>query len=416
MVRDNLNPVWNHSARFADFEAGDRLVFTVYDQDMKIKSDDFLGRAFLTSDMFYPDGFDGEIELLESGGKKAYLKVGIHPVPSSGGFRRRSVLSRRSLCSSGSRGSSARDAASLTFGKVLTGESKASSLLSSAKSSSSAKSFPPSGRQDSGGQDMAGSEVEEPQDGTPEQIHSAFSTRVTVHSYARCKPSGNNNKPADYIWLKHCLDHVAANQGMMLQCKGQKGVLVTPVLFLIGSCKNYFCEMQAMMFVVDSKSKLDFWWVKPSKKTPDIIENETLTRQDAGKHKNSPGRSGPVYQPLADLLQDGLQAGEWCFGLKTVACAGEEVVRAFVYHEMAPREVLYICFLWQEDFTLNPFASSKYIKGKIVYQRDPDVTEFFARQYEIIDGAMEIADFEEGPTTSVLPDDSIKVLYDISAP
>eukprot|EP00966_Prymnesium_polylepis_P137745 3183275-Prymnesium_polylepis.1 len=47
---------------------------------------------------------------------------------------------------------------------------------------------------------------------------------------------------------------------------------------------------------------VDFWWIKPKKSNGAELETQTLPRQNEGPHKNSPGRSQPVYAPLASLF------------------------------------------------------------------------------------------------------------------
>lgn len=73
---------------------------------------------------------------------------------------------------------------------------------------------------------------------------------------------------------------------------------------------------------------------------------------------------------------------------------------------------------WQEDWTSCPLAYHRYIKGKLVYQKDPEKLEFWLRQYQIDDGHAHIAEFEEGPIETILPgkilpDNTVKVLYDV---
>lgn len=243
-----------------------------------------------------------------------------------------------------------------------------------------------------------------------------FTTKTCVNRCTQCKPSGNSNKPGDFVWLEYCLDQLAANKAASLGCAGEHGDPLTPILFVIGGCPNSMCGIQAVMFAVSAKSVVDFWWVKPNKQSPKEIEHETLKRHETGKHKNAPGRSAPFYQPLADLFQQGVRVRDWEFGLAPANSeSGTQIVRAFLRHGKAPDETLYILFMWQEDFPLNPFARSKYIKGKLVYQRSFGSAEYFSRQYELHDGAISIADFEEGPVSTVLPGESLKTLWDIRA-
>jgi len=234
--------------------------------------------------------------------------------------------------------------------------------------------------------------------------------------YSRTTPSSNKNTTADYNWLEDCLCTLSANKAETLSCSCvATKTSLTPVLFVIGGCPNALCGMQAVMFAVDSSSALDFWWVKPSKTDPTKLEKDTLNRNDSGKNKNDPGRSKPFYQPLADLFQQGSRVKNWSFGLKKFDHASGQVMRAFIKNESNPDEVLYMLYLWQEDWTTNPFARSKYIKGKLVYQRSLDSTDYFFKQYEIHDGVAFISDGEDGPGSNILALDDIKVLYEIGA-
>jgi len=66
-VRSNtLEPVWNKQCDF-DYTPGDPLEFSVFDKDIWPKSDDFLGRARLLAEHFYPSGFDGDLPLDDQG-------------------------------------------------------------------------------------------------------------------------------------------------------------------------------------------------------------------------------------------------------------------------------------------------------------------------------------------------------------
>mmetsp|Transcript_62171 Transcript_62171/g.180274 ORF Transcript_62171/g.180274 Transcript_62171/m.180274 type:complete len:524 (+) Transcript_62171:58-1629(+) len=74
VIKDCLDPVWNHSAQLVGFEIGDSLSFAVLDKDLFLK-DDVLGRAALSSEDIN-NGFIGELELKDAGlGVKATLKV-----------------------------------------------------------------------------------------------------------------------------------------------------------------------------------------------------------------------------------------------------------------------------------------------------------------------------------------------------
>jgi len=74
---DSLDPVWNHTAEFSDYQCGDCLRIDVMDRDVSfLKKDDHLGSALLASSCFDPHGFDGELALSNAGaGTKAHLTI-----------------------------------------------------------------------------------------------------------------------------------------------------------------------------------------------------------------------------------------------------------------------------------------------------------------------------------------------------
>merc|ERR1712217_304032 len=78
VIYNCLDPAWHHEATIHPYIAGESVSFTVYDKDM-IGDDDLLGKAWLSSNKFWPDGFEGDLELTETGVKvkKSTLKVKI---------------------------------------------------------------------------------------------------------------------------------------------------------------------------------------------------------------------------------------------------------------------------------------------------------------------------------------------------
>lgn len=219
--------------------------------------------------------------------------------------------------------------------------------------------------------------------------------------------SGNRNSPQDYRWLEAVLESLARNQAASLGCTDTatgKGFI--PVFFVLGACPNLFCGMQVVMYSVSGDGEVDFWWVKPRQGAV-AVEPNTLSRHAKGPYKNDPGRSKPFYKPLADLFVQEQSIGGTRFGIEKA----DAVSRAFL-EQVSESGVTrqYISLIWQEDWSSNPFTSRKYIKGKIVYQKDPQSLEFSARQYSIVNGSMSILDYEDKPFRSVLPDDDIKEL------
>lgn len=208
---------------------------------------------------------------------------------------------------------------------------------------------------------------------------------------------------------------IACNQANTLgAADAQTGKAFTPLFFVIGGCPNYFCGMQAIAYFFSEDGEVDFWWVKPSKASGNQIEQATLSRHAKGPHKNDPGRSKPFYKPLAEMFQKGhlAQDGRRFF---IEAPPGQIVPRAIIEEDSTSNESrrrLWVHLVWQEDWTSNPFSKSKYIKGKLVYQRKPADLQFFAREYCIKDGVFTFSVYEDGPHDSVLPDASIKELYE----
>jgi len=232
------------------------------------------------------------------------------------------------------------------------------------------------------------------------------------------RSSGNANRPHDYKWLEATLESLAKNQAGTLGCVDiMSGKDFSPVFFVIGGCPNIFCGMQAVMYCANWECQVDFWWVKPGKAADGEgnfgIERNTLSRHAKGPHKNDPGRSRQFYKPLADLFSQECEHRDGSrFGIERVSsCSGGRALRAYMDKECEGRMTrLYMHLVWQEDWTSNPFARSKYIKGKLVYQKDLQAHQFFARQYSITNGKISVSDVEEQAFSSVLPGDDVKDL------
>jgi len=235
--------------------------------------------------------------------------------------------------------------------------------------------------------------------------------------------TSNANQPSEYAWLEAPLRSIASNKASTLgSVDAQTQKAFTPLFFVIGGCPNYFCGMQVIAYFVSSNGdgEVDFWWVKPtgSSKSPgNETEHATLCRHGKGPHKNDPGRSKPFYKPLADMFTQASMAADGRRYAVEVP-PGENSSRAFIEEESmanprsGKRDKLWLHLVWQEDWTTNPFSSSKYIKGKLIYQRDPKESIFFAREYMIKDGVMTFSAFEDQPYSSMLPGENIKELYE----
>lgn len=228
--------------------------------------------------------------------------------------------------------------------------------------------------------------------------------------------SGNRNRPEDYAWLLEILRGIASNQAKTLGAgDAATGEALVPIFMVIGSCPNMWCGMQAVMYCAAMDGRIDFWWVKPlgNKKESKKVEQETLKLHHAGHHKNDPASSRSVYQPIADFFAHGAVQHGWRFGLEP---AGGQmnlpVPRAFLERDAPGAERLYVYFVWQEDWTSNPLAWHKYIKGKIVFQKAPGAQAFHAQQYEISNGEFFLSEREEHLPEALLPGVEIKVLLD----
>merc|ERR1719331_1661209 len=75
-VKNTLRPTWNYQQDVLKYSAGDRLSFKVMDEDPWPKPHDFLGKAVLSSENFFPYGYEGALVLSEAGkGVNARLQV-----------------------------------------------------------------------------------------------------------------------------------------------------------------------------------------------------------------------------------------------------------------------------------------------------------------------------------------------------
>jgi len=230
--------------------------------------------------------------------------------------------------------------------------------------------------------------------------------------------SSNANVPSDYRWLEATLRSVACNQADSIgSTDAQTGKAFSPLFFVVGGCPNMLCGMQAVGYFSSGDGEVDFWWVKPIKNSSTQIEQATLSRQAKGPHKNDPGRSKPFYKPLADMFQQGhVGADGRKFSVETPP--GKSTPRALIVEDSendpGTHSKLWIHLVWQEDWTSPTaiFAKSKYIRGKIVYQRDHQELLFFSREYCIKDGVCTFGSYEDQTYSTILPDDTIKDLYE----
>jgi hypothetical protein len=65
VINDSENPVWNQALVVRGWRKGDPLLFSIYDKDQQ-GADDMLATVHISSEDFYPDGFQGRIEMENS--------------------------------------------------------------------------------------------------------------------------------------------------------------------------------------------------------------------------------------------------------------------------------------------------------------------------------------------------------------
>jgi len=241
--------------------------------------------------------------------------------------------------------------------------------------------------------------------------------RVTPHRAHERHQFWNTNFPQDYNWLEPPIWSIAKNLSRGMKCKDLSTLQdYMPLFFVCGACPNSFCGMQAVMYSASAADALDidFWWVKPRKEDPQNIETETLCRHAKGPHKNDPGRSKQFYKPIADLFTQKSHMNALYFGVEEVPSptTSGKAPRAYIYQDTAGATVKkhFLTLVWQEEWTQNPFARHKYIKGKIVYQRSPEDIEFFTKAYTIMDGRMMLSEIEDSGFPSPLPGEDVKYL------
>jgi len=63
VIRNDLNPIWNHKATIIRAHPNAPLEFQIWDKDIFAKSDQLIGVAVLDSSEFHDSGFEGELTL-----------------------------------------------------------------------------------------------------------------------------------------------------------------------------------------------------------------------------------------------------------------------------------------------------------------------------------------------------------------
>lgn len=64
-IDNNLNPTWDHTEVLHDWQVGEPIEFAVFDSNA-VKADKLLGKAFLQSEQFFPNGVEGTVPLGET--------------------------------------------------------------------------------------------------------------------------------------------------------------------------------------------------------------------------------------------------------------------------------------------------------------------------------------------------------------
>jgi len=94
VLQRTLEPDWNHEGVISDYCAGEDLEFLVRDHDFGRDDDDLLGKVILRSDEFWPNGFDGVLDLSEAGKSDAAIIVKVNQFTPKDGGRSCSTLER----------------------------------------------------------------------------------------------------------------------------------------------------------------------------------------------------------------------------------------------------------------------------------------------------------------------------------
>ncbi|KAL1522262.1 hypothetical protein AB1Y20_017257 [Prymnesium parvum] len=223
----------------------------------------------------------------------------------------------------------------------------------------------------------------------------------------------NKNLVSAFAWTAELLESITTNRQKQVTdlATGRTGV---PVFAVYGACPNSFCGMQAVLYVKmdgDKGPPIDFWWIKPQANNRAALETATLDRHAKGPHKNDPGRSRPLYAQFSTLFDSKPTQNSQplvAFGMTTVG----DAPRAYI-DQVETGERYYIYLIWQEAWS-SIMSRQKFIKGKIVYQKDPTSNEYFARPYTYRESCLEIpaAATAEESVAKPLPTDTLKRMPD----
>merc|ERR1712187_86739 len=136
----------------------------------------------------------------------------------------------------------------------------------------------------------------------------------------------------------------------------ETGQKATPIFVIAGGCPNTFSPMQAVVYC-RLPTGVDFWWLKPKANNMNELEENTLHRHANGPHKNDPGKSRNVYQPLADKFE-GKTDGDFFFGV-------DDRGRAYI-EDLDPsnttKQRMLVYFIWMESWS-SPLARRRFVQG-----------------------------------------------------
>lgn len=229
----------------------------------------------------------------------------------------------------------------------------------------------------------------------------------------KTRPPTNSNRVSQYGWLTELLAMItdSAASGVAKDLDSKQSA--TPLFVVAGFCPNSFAGMQAVVYNQLSRG-IDFWWAKPQEENPQRLERATLDLHNSGRHKNVAGKSRAVYAPLAEKFLGVADQGDFAFGVE----GGRAFVEDLKGHAAKSGRRMLLYLVWQENWS-SLFARRKFIEGKICYQwSEADGSKpkarFFARQYRIEDGQLDIADEAcEEEVVSLLPPDKLQEMYEM---
>lgn len=242
----------------------------------------------------------------------------------------------------------------------------------------------------------------------------------------------NKNRPADYAWMEKLLSEIAVNDAPSVT-DNSTNAAGSALFVMAGACPSALAGMQAVGFFDmgaasgrSGKEAVDFWWLKPRAKEPTVLEEQTLNRNGKGTHKNDPGASKRAYAPIANLFGFGTPTvspdGKLGFGVTAAAPALGGAFGAKAGHGSKPRAYIdckesgvryWVVWVWQESWSsVVKLMGKKWMKGKLIYQREGASGRFFARPFKFVEGQgllLPSGTQHEESVVGVIPGDQIKL-------